>query len=234
MGNMPERHVKKKNGHMNLSWLKHQYYSLGRSIQDIADKLDVSMMSVRKWLDRIEEISANKEVKGQLKENTTSKPVKDFSKIEIRDWQPLVVSGNKKEKLKISSSNRIQKITPISEFPKQKITEKPRTMESQLKTEELPVIGLLSIKKEEKSKGPSSTQLHTIPPISDLPQQKTTEKPVSIDSQLQTKEVELVLSISNKKEEKPKLTYYSCKFCGLKLPKKANFCLQCGTIIKNK
>lgn len=45
----------------NLNWLKHQYYDLGRSIQDIANELGVSMIRIRKSLDRIESISEEKE-----------------------------------------------------------------------------------------------------------------------------------------------------------------------------
>jgi len=42
-------------------WLKHQYYDLGRSMQDIANELGVSMIRIRKSLDRIESISEEKE-----------------------------------------------------------------------------------------------------------------------------------------------------------------------------
>jgi len=37
-----------KRDYMNPSWLKHQYYDLGKSIQDIANKQNVSMMIIRK------------------------------------------------------------------------------------------------------------------------------------------------------------------------------------------
>ena len=37
-----------------LEWIKTQYYDLNRTIQDIADDLGESMMSVRKYLDEIE------------------------------------------------------------------------------------------------------------------------------------------------------------------------------------
>ena len=36
-------------------WLKHQFYDLGRSIQDIANEQGVSMITIRKWLDMSEE-----------------------------------------------------------------------------------------------------------------------------------------------------------------------------------
>ena len=38
----------------DLDWLGHQYYEKGRSIQDIADELNVSMMKVKKWLHKLE------------------------------------------------------------------------------------------------------------------------------------------------------------------------------------
>ncbi len=205
---------------INLSWLKHQYYNLGRSIQDIADKLNVSMISVRKMLDKIVVETATRELNGQIKEKTTSKPVKNFSKVSIRDWEPTVVLGSKKEKPKMNTSDQWkQKKNRFSEFPKQEIIEKSKTMESQLK------IGTITSKNDEKLKGSSSNK---------LPQHKAIEKSLSMDSQLQAKERGVALSnLKKQKKKKHKITYYTCKFCGLKLPKKASFCIQCGTIIKS-
>ena len=48
-----------KKDYMNLDWLKHQHYDLGRTIQDIADEQNVSMIVIRKWLDKLEN-SSNK------------------------------------------------------------------------------------------------------------------------------------------------------------------------------
>ena len=47
-----EERIQEKKG--NPQWLKHQYYELGRSIQDIADELDESMITIKKWLDEID------------------------------------------------------------------------------------------------------------------------------------------------------------------------------------
>ena len=47
-----EERIQEKKG--DLQWLKHQYYDLGRSIQDIADELDESMITIKKWLDEID------------------------------------------------------------------------------------------------------------------------------------------------------------------------------------
>ncbi len=40
---------------MYLTWIKHQYYDLGRSIQDIADDQHESMMTIKKWVDKLED-----------------------------------------------------------------------------------------------------------------------------------------------------------------------------------
>jgi len=42
-----------KQDYMNPSWLKHQYYDLGRSLQDIANEQRVSMITIRKWVDKL-------------------------------------------------------------------------------------------------------------------------------------------------------------------------------------
>lgn len=44
-----------KRDYLNLTWLNYQYYELGRSLQDIADDQGVSMMTINKWVDKIEE-----------------------------------------------------------------------------------------------------------------------------------------------------------------------------------
>jgi len=46
-----------KNDYMNLDWLKHQYYDLGRTIQDIANDQNVSMITISKWLEKLENTS---------------------------------------------------------------------------------------------------------------------------------------------------------------------------------
>ncbi|MFX1570686.1 MAG: hypothetical protein ACFFCV_20300 [Promethearchaeota archaeon] len=46
--------VEEKDDFKNLDWLKHHYYDLGKSIQDIADEQGVSMITIRKWIDKIE------------------------------------------------------------------------------------------------------------------------------------------------------------------------------------
>ncbi|MBA7554200.1 hypothetical protein ES705_46812 [subsurface metagenome] len=48
----PELEVKKD--YINKTWLNHQYYELGRSLQDIANDQGVSMMTIKKWVDNLE------------------------------------------------------------------------------------------------------------------------------------------------------------------------------------
>ena len=43
-----------KEDYSDLDWLKHQYYDLGRTIQDIADEQNVSMITIKKWLEELE------------------------------------------------------------------------------------------------------------------------------------------------------------------------------------
>ena len=46
--------IKEKKEEFDLKELKHQYYDLGRSIQEIADELNESIITIRKWLDNID------------------------------------------------------------------------------------------------------------------------------------------------------------------------------------
>ncbi|MFX1476831.1 MAG: zinc ribbon domain-containing protein [Promethearchaeota archaeon] len=55
--------------------------------------------------------------------------------------------------------------------------------------------------------------------------------PISEDTQTPSEDLQL---IPTKQKKKYKLTFYECKFCGMKLSSNATFCIQCGTIIKNK
>jgi len=43
-----------KKDYTNLKWLNHQYYELGRSLQDIASDQGVSMITVKKWVDKLD------------------------------------------------------------------------------------------------------------------------------------------------------------------------------------
>jgi len=48
-----KKRFEEKQDYMNPSWLKHQYYDLGISLQDIANEQRVSMITIRKWVDKL-------------------------------------------------------------------------------------------------------------------------------------------------------------------------------------
>ena len=50
---VPSKVVVKKD-YMNVTWLNHQYYEMGRSLQDIASDQGVSMITAKKWVDKLE------------------------------------------------------------------------------------------------------------------------------------------------------------------------------------
>lgn len=52
-----EIQYEEKQEYKNLSWLKHQYYDLGKSLQDIANEQNVSIIKIRKWVDKLNPIT---------------------------------------------------------------------------------------------------------------------------------------------------------------------------------
>lgn len=50
---VPSKVVEKKD-YMDLEWLNHQYNELGMTLQDIAINQGVSMITVKKWVDKLE------------------------------------------------------------------------------------------------------------------------------------------------------------------------------------
>jgi hypothetical protein len=52
---------KEMQDYRNLNWLKHQYFDLERSIQEIANEQHVSMIEIQKWVEKLE---------NKLRENT--------------------------------------------------------------------------------------------------------------------------------------------------------------------
>ncbi len=50
----PKR-VEEKKDYMNPDWLKHQYHDLGRSLQNIANEQNVSMFTIKKWVDKLDD-----------------------------------------------------------------------------------------------------------------------------------------------------------------------------------
>ena len=49
----PKR-ILEKQDYMNLGWLRFQHYNLEKNIQEIADEQNVSMITVKKWVDKLE------------------------------------------------------------------------------------------------------------------------------------------------------------------------------------
>jgi hypothetical protein len=45
---------KEKQDYRNLNWLKHQYFDLEKSIQEIANEQHVSMITIQKWVEKLE------------------------------------------------------------------------------------------------------------------------------------------------------------------------------------
>ena len=54
-GNVYEKveSVEEKDDYKNLEWLRRQYYESGKTIQDIANNQGVSMITIRKWIDKL-------------------------------------------------------------------------------------------------------------------------------------------------------------------------------------
>ncbi len=50
-----------KQDYKNSDWLKHQYFDLEKSIQQIANEQHVSMITIQKWVEKLE---------NKLRENT--------------------------------------------------------------------------------------------------------------------------------------------------------------------
>ena len=49
--------VKEREDYKNLEWLEHHHFKLGWSMQDIANDQGVSMMTVKKWIDKLKSSS---------------------------------------------------------------------------------------------------------------------------------------------------------------------------------
>ncbi|MFX1419955.1 MAG: hypothetical protein ACFE9N_13635 [Promethearchaeota archaeon] len=59
----PKKRIEKQD-YMNEVWLKHQYYDLEKSVQEIANEQNVSMITIKKWVDKLESNSKHLEDKG--------------------------------------------------------------------------------------------------------------------------------------------------------------------------
>jgi len=193
-----------KRDYLNLTWLKHYYYDLGMSLQNIANDQGVSMMTIKKWVDKIEKPNSGNTEEKSLKTCPSCKQ-KLYLKAKF-----CINCGKKFEEDQVTTirSEERSKITPDDQF----FPELLKNRSSQkLVTEEVPPIQVVSEKKEEKG-------------ISEVSQIKTEEKqPVPPVSDKKFDILERLKEISP-----------LCKFCGMDLNKKAPFCPQCGTRIKKK
>lgn len=53
------RRQREKTDYMNLNWLKHQYFDLGKNIQDIAEDQNTTIIKIKRWVDKLENYSDN-------------------------------------------------------------------------------------------------------------------------------------------------------------------------------
>ena len=215
--------IKGRNAQIHLNWLKHQYYDLGKTIQDIANDQNVSMMTIRKLLERIEAISEKEEVKSMI-------DVPPLKTEEIQLIPPISDLIEEKETLK--------PILSVSDSKTDEIQTAPSTVEKKVEKsfitcpncrQKLPLGAKFC-----DICGQKVEALKEIPLISDieeeLPKETPAEEVQSIPPVLEIEEEELQVSLT--KEEKRKREFRVCKFCGMRIPKNKTFCLQCGMIIK--
>ncbi|MFX1281476.1 MAG: hypothetical protein ACFFA3_19160 [Promethearchaeota archaeon] len=59
--------VEERGDYKNLEWLRRQYYELGWSLQDIANDQGVSMVTVKRWIDKLKSTSTARAVQDQEK-----------------------------------------------------------------------------------------------------------------------------------------------------------------------
>lgn len=88
-------------------------------------------------------------------------------------------------------------------------------------------------RKEKLTPEISDLKVDKIQPVPLIKEEKEEIKKIE-DSLTEIKEKQPVPLVSETKEKRLKVVPYFCKFCGMKLNKKATFCLQCGTKVKKK
>jgi predicted Zn-ribbon and HTH transcriptional regulator len=210
-----------KKDYLNPNWLKHQYYELKRSIQDIANDQHVPMPTIWSRLEKLEKpISIKEELKTEELNHVPSIPMENEGK-------PLKKCPHCGYRLSLSANFCAtcgEKIEGTQlELPLQEMEEEvPETEVPQITVERVKPVPLIPEEVEESSMEEvpkiKIEETKTIPPIKD-------------------KEVETIQTtplISDKKEKKIKKIPSTCKFCGMVLNPEASFCPQCGTILKKK
>lgn len=269
-----------KRDFMDLTWLNSQYYELGRSVQDIADDQGVSMITIRKWVDKIEKpISDKKDKKEEKIVKFFNKSIKTCphcgQKLNLRasfcircgekveDNQVLPSTSDKKEETLVSNSPQMkfaqkQLIPSISDTKEEKTVVKIPL----IKNEQVPTRKKTNLKKQrfcpncnaiigrysEICKQCEFILIKRCPLCGDYfshdkqhicKETKGTkikevkdERQVTEESLTGTEEKRPVQPILEAIEKKSKVIQRFCKFCELKLNKKATFCPQCGTRVK--
>jgi len=204
--------IKEANGQADLDLLIHQYYDLGRSMQDIADELGVSMIRIRKLFYRFGAISGKKEVES------------------ITDVPPLTTEEVKPSHLvsEIEVKEPSKPITSVSELKSEDIQTEPSASEEKVEKtfitcphcrQKLPLETKFCT-----NCGQKVEVLKPIPPVSVIE-----EETVKISPAEEVLPTTPVIEIKKEKlKKKPRI----CKFCGMRIPKNSSFCLQCGMIIK--
>jgi len=204
--------IKETNGQINLNWLKHQYYDLGRSIQDIANELSVSMIRIRKLLYRSGIISEKKELES------------------MTDVPPLTTEEVKPSQLvsEIEGKEPSKPITSVSELKSEDIQTEPSASEKKVEKtfitcphckQKLPLAAKFCV-----TCGQKVEVLKPIPPVPVIEEETLNISPAE--------EVLPTTPVIEIKKEKRKKKPRVCKFCGMRIPKNNSFCLQCGMIIK--
>ncbi|MFX0042086.1 MAG: hypothetical protein ACFE8L_04160 [Candidatus Hodarchaeota archaeon] len=59
------RGSREKTDYMNLGWLKHQYFDLGKTLQEIALDQNSSIIKIKRWVDKLENASNDLGDKGK-------------------------------------------------------------------------------------------------------------------------------------------------------------------------
>ena len=70
--------VEERGDYKNQEWLRKQYYELGWSLQDIANDQGVSMVTVKKWVDKLKSTSPTTAVQDQEKSTRKEKKTCTF------------------------------------------------------------------------------------------------------------------------------------------------------------
>lgn len=154
------------------------------------------------------------------------------------------------EKQIITSIEEKEEKKPISSCPKcgeELLTGAKFCFTCGIKVEEIVSEPLESVFRKEKSEIISPPEQELTHPVSEIRKEKpetiSLPKPQFIHPVLKANKEELALvsteiltpipPIAEIERRKPKLKPSFCNFCGIRIPKKTAFCLQCGMIIKN-